>query len=140
MLGNTNEIISQKLSFLTSQYKDLDLTSSQKDFIKLLFIVFRDTPCLAQNKCSINRVYRKSDSSQKPLLYCFFDLNELGEIFYYLDDNSNSFVQMSKEEFDKNFDCYIKDLRQSKGKKPWEKENTNGKKVQNNTSLDRSDV
>ena len=47
---------------------------------------------------------------------------------------------MSKEEFDKNFDCYIKDLRQSKGKKPWEKENTNGKKVQNNTSLDRSDV
>ena len=54
MLGNTNEIISQKLSFLTSQYKDLDLTSSQKDFIKLLFIVFRDTPCLAQNKCSIN--------------------------------------------------------------------------------------
>ncbi len=140
MLGNTKEIISQKLSFLTSHYKDLDLTSSQKDFIKLLFIVFRDTPCLAQNKCSINRVYRKNDPNRNPLLYCYFDLKESGEIFYYLDDNSNSFIQLTKEEFDKNFDCYIKDLNQSNGKKPWKKENKNEKLVQNNSSIDRSDI
>ena len=119
MYGNPVKIISQKLNMVSSQYTDL--ASSKMEIQKLMKGILSHTPCLKNNKGVVNRVYRKTDSSQEAVLYCYFNLNELGEQFYYLDGETNGFVSMSREDFEKNFSCYEKDLIAMFGRKnPWE--------------------
>lgn len=82
--------------------------------------ILSNTPCLKNNKSVVKRVYRKNDSLQEAVMYCYFNLNELGEQFYYLDGETNGFVSMSRDDFEKNFSCYEEDLIQSEGKNPWD--------------------
>lgn len=83
--------------------------------------ILSNTPCLKNNKGVVNRVYRKTDSLQEAVIYCYFNLNELGEQFYYLDGETNGFVRMSREDFEKTFASYEEDLKTMfGGKNPWD--------------------
>lgn len=90
------------------------------ELLKLLETILTNTPSIGQNKCIVNRVYRKTDNAQNPIIYSYFNLNELGEIFYYLDENTSEFVKTSKENFEKTFSCYEEDLILSQGRNPWD--------------------
>ncbi len=115
--GKSTEIISRKLKMVSDKYPNLKLC--QMEILKLLETILTNTPCIEHNKCIVNRVYRKNDISKKPIIYSYFNLNENGEVFYYIDENTSEFVKMSKEDFEKNFICYEEDLIKTVGQNPW---------------------
>ncbi len=67
----------------------------------------------------INRVYDKNDKSKSPVLYTYADMGELGESFFVADKEKGSMVAISREEFEKKFDCYDFDLQARNGIRPW---------------------
>ena len=82
-------------------------------------IVFKQ-PNFRFNRCVAKRVYERSDKSRKPVMYVYADIPDTGEYFYYADSNENDFISIPKSEFEKKFECYDYDLRESKGIRPWE--------------------
>ena len=141
--GNPVKIISQKLNMVSSQYTDL--ASSKMEIPELMKGILSNTPCLKNNKSVVDRVYRKDDNSKEAVIYCYFKLNELGEQFYYLDGETNGFVRMSREDFEKTFASYEEDLiAKFGGKNPWDVKELVTKESRLETSsgsisIDRSD-
>lgn len=116
--GKPIEILSKKLDLVSNKYNNL--ASSQMELLKLLAIILKDTPCIEHNKSIVKRVHRKNDIMQNPIIYTYFNLNEFGEIFYYLDEKTSKFIKMSKDDFENTFACYEEDLIESEGKNPWD--------------------
>lgn len=65
------------------------------------------------DRCVINRVYDKSDKKKRPILFVYIDLAKLGKRFYFADKTLGQFVQLSQDEFTKQFECYETDLQKS---------------------------
>lgn len=141
--GKNIEIISKKLKIVSDKYPNLE--SCQMELLKLLETIFTNTPSIGHNKCIVNRVHRKTDNLKNPIIYSYFNLNEFGEVFYYIDENSSEFIKISKEDFEKSFTCYEEDLIQSEGKNPWDIKEIVAKEKNLATSsgsisIDRSDA
>ncbi len=92
----------------------------QDSSMSILSDVCLDNENLEFNKCTVSRVYEKTDEKQKPILYVYIDSNQLGEKFYFADKCQGRFVQLPQEEFVKRFECYEKDLEKNNGIRPWE--------------------
>ena len=61
------------------------------------------------NKCVVNRVYNRTDKEKRPILFVYIDSNELGQKFYFA-NNDGEFLELPQEEFIEKFECYEKDL------------------------------
>lgn len=113
--------------------------------VKLLELIFTNTPSIANNKCIIDRAYRKSDIKKNPIIYSYLNLDELGEVFYCIAKSTDGFIKMSKDNFEKNFSCYEEDLiAKYNGKNPWDVKEVVSKEERleassGNISVDRSD-
>ena len=64
--------------------------------------------------------YFSSDKRKKPVLYVYINSDELGKKFYYGKKETSEMIEISQEDFEKNFRCYDKDLEKSKGIRPWD--------------------
>lgn len=86
----------------------------QNSSMRILSDVLLDNENLKFNKCAVNRVYDRNDEKKDPILFVYIDLENLGEKFYFADKTSRQFIELSKEEFIKQFECYEKDLKKNK--------------------------
>lgn len=77
-------------------------------------------PNLHFNKCVVNRVYSKTDNSQRPVLYVYANLPKVGNKFYFADKESGQFIELSQKDFEEKFECYEDDLSLTNGVRPWE--------------------
>ena len=64
-------------------------------------------------QCVVNRVYDKADQEKKPVIFVYIELDKLGEKFYYADKEKRKFIEITQEEFTKQFECYQEDLKRN---------------------------
>lgn len=83
----------------------------QNSSMTILNDILLNNEHLKFNDCVINRVYDKTDKGKRPVLFVYIDSNELGKRFYFADKNEGQFVELSQEDFMKQFECYEKDLK-----------------------------
>ena len=105
-----------------------EIASCQQETMTILKDICLNDENLKFNKCTINRVYDKTDKEKRPILYIYIDSNEFGKKFYFVDKNTNQFIELSQQEFINQFECYEEDLKRANGLRPWEtkeKEKTN---------------
>lgn len=121
------EEIKTKLQILKESNPDFD--KCQNSTIGILSKVFFRSNNSRVKKTVIDRVYNKNDIDKKANMYIYFEDKDGKETFFVTSPGQGQFVQMGKDEFEQNFDCYKKDLKKFKGKRPWEKE---GEKIEKN--------
>ncbi len=97
-----------------------EFANCQNSSMSILSNVLLNNENFKFNKCVVNRVYKKEDSNKEPILYVYINSNELGEKFYYADENKGQFIELPQEEFTKQFECYEGDLEKTNGIRPWE--------------------
>lgn len=85
-------------------------------------LFFENTENFNYDRCIVSRVYDKTDETRRPVLYTYLEFEKEGKIFFYADKESGEFVELSKEEFEKKFDCYDRDLEKNDGQRTWETE------------------
>lgn len=85
-------------------------------------LFFENTENFNYDRCIVSRVYDKSDENKSPVLYTYLEFEKEGQLFFYADKESGNFVELSKEEFEKKFNCYDRDLEKNDGKRAWETE------------------
>lgn len=76
-------------------------------------------------RCLADKVYRRDDEEKSPVLYVYvesYEFGESGERFYVADKNEGQFIEFSREEFEKTFECYDMHLEDRNGIRPWEDE------------------
>ncbi len=97
-----------------------EFAKCQNESMKFLSDIFLDDENLQYNRCVVNRVYDRADAERRPIMYVYIDSAELGKRFYFADKEEGRFIELSPEEFTKRFECYDKDLEETKGIRPWE--------------------
>ncbi len=117
--------------FSTSFPEFAKCQNSSMDIVRILL----SNKNLDFNKCVVNRVYKKSDENKRPTMYIYADSDDFGEKFYYVDNEEKSFVNLSREEFEKQFECYEMDLKKTGGIRPW---NYKDKQIEEKKDLSRS--
>ena len=109
-----------KQQFLLLSQVCPEFAKCQNSSMNILSDVLLNNENLKFNKCVVNRAYKKEDNDKKPILYVYINANELGEKFYYADENKGQFIELPQEEFTKQFECYEEDLEKTNGIRPWE--------------------
>ena len=113
-----------------------EIASCQQETMTILKDICLNDENLKFNKCTINRVYDKTDKEKRPILYVYIDSNEFGKKFYFVDKNTNQFIELSQQEFINQFECYEEDLKRANGLRPWEtKEKTNQNTFSNSDKI-----
>lgn len=115
-----------------------EFASCQQETMTILKDICLNDENLKFNKCTINRVYDKTDKEKRPILYVYIDSNEFGKKFYFVDKNTNQFIELSQQEFINQFECYEEDLKRANGLRPWEtkeKEKTNQNTFSNSDKI-----
>lgn len=97
-----------------------EFATCQNSSISILSDVLLNNENLKFDKCVVNRVYDRMDKEKRPILYVYIDSNELGKKFYFANKEEGQFVELSSEEFTKQFECYENDLKKYNGVRPWE--------------------
>lgn len=72
------------------------------------------------NRCVVNRVYKKSDTNKKPVIFVYIKSDKIGERFYYADENERQFIESPHNMFLEQFECYEEDIKRNDGKRWWE--------------------
>ncbi len=91
-----------------------EFATCQNSSVTILSDILLNNENLKFNRCVVNRVYNKTDKEKRTILYVYIDSNELGKKFYFADKNKEQFVELSQEEFTKQFECYEEDLKKNK--------------------------
>ena len=113
-----------------------EIASCQQETMTILKDICLNDENLKFNKCTINRVYDKTDKEKRPILYVYIDSNEFGKKFYFVDKNTNQFIELSQQEFINQFECYEEDLKRANGLRPLEtKEKTNQNTFSNSDKI-----
>lgn len=110
--------ISKQLLLFSKTYPEF--AACQNSSMKVLSDIFLNNENLKFNRCVVNRVYEKEDESKQPILFVYVDLNEFGEKFYFASKDEKMFIKLSKEEFEKKFECYNEDIKRHNMLKLWE--------------------
>lgn len=97
-----------------------DFAKRQNSTINILRDVFLNHENIGYNECIINRVYNKEDNEKRPTFYVYIDYSdEIGKKFYVANKDEGKFDEYGLEEFEKQFECYQKDLDKLNGIRPW---------------------
>lgn len=88
-----------------------EFATCQNSSMSILSNILLNNENLEFNKCVVNRVYARTDKSKRPTLFVYIDSHELGQKFYFADKDEGQFVELSQEEFTKQFECYEEDLK-----------------------------
>lgn len=91
-----------------------EFATCQNSTMRALRDIFLDNENLKFNKCVVDRVYNREDKEKRPIMYVYIDSNELGNKFYYVDKDEKQFIELSKEQFTKQFECYEEDKKKNK--------------------------
>ena len=97
-----------------------EFATCQNSSIFILSKILLNNKNLVFNKCVIHRVYEKTDSNKRPILFVYIDSNELGPKFYYANKKLGQFIELQQEDFTKQFEYYEKDLEAYNFIRPWE--------------------
>lgn len=100
--------ISEQFSLL--RQKNPEFAICQNSSMSILRGILLNNENLQFNKCAVNRVYDRTDEQKRPIMFVYIDSDELGQRFYFADKGQGKFVEMPKEEFTKQFECYDTDL------------------------------
>lgn len=95
------------------QPKFLSCFNSSKAFIKL-YLFYKDN--FTCKKCIVSRVYLKEDEDKKPRMYINVETEDGKELYYIskvIDDKTDDFVEISKEEFLSKYDFFEEDLKEN---------------------------
>lgn len=65
------------------------------------------------NKCVIDRVYKKDDNNKSPYMYVYVSSRDFGKKFFIVDKDLGNFLELSPEEFTRQYECYETDLQKS---------------------------
>lgn len=121
-IANTNlpsdESVRKQLDLLSSYYPDF--ATCQNSTLTVLQSIVLNHENLNFNECVVSRVYSKDDDAKKPVIYVYVDLPEKGKTFYFGDDNSKQFLELSQKDFEARFECYEKDIEKNGGNRPWD--------------------
>lgn len=112
------EELKRQLEELKEYYPDF--AKCQNSTIGILQCVALNQKNLQFNRCVVNRVYARDDSSKRPVLYVYADLPEAGKQFYFVDTQRGEFIETTQKEFEAKFECYEMDLEKTEGHRPWE--------------------
>ena len=99
-----------------------DFSKCQNETMQILQGIVLNQRNLKFNKCVVSRVYAKEDIRKRPILYVYADLPEEGKKFYFASSESMEFMELSQNEFELAFECYVKDIEKHDGHRPWEEE------------------
>lgn len=113
-----NELLAKQFKLL-KEYRP-EFAKSINSTMKVLENVILDNNKLSYERCIVNRVYKKSDRTKKPVLYIYMSLPKNSKKFYFLDETNSEFVELNKQEFEDRFECYKMDLNNTNGVRPWE--------------------
>lgn len=91
-----------------------EFATCQNSSMSILKDVLLNNENLRFNKCVVNRVYDRADKGKEPVLFVYIDSDELGQKFYSADKTKGQFVELPKEDFTKQFECYEEDLKKYK--------------------------
>lgn len=109
---NTNANINVQLLYLAHICPEF--ATCQNSTMQVLRDVFFNNQNLKFDRCLTNRVYARDDTQKRTVLYIYTNSHESGENFYVADKDKGQFFQLSKEEFEKRFECYEMDLENTK--------------------------
>ena len=91
-----------------------EFATCQNSSMSILSDVLLSNENFKFNKCVVNRVYNRTDTEKRPILFVYINSNELEDKFYFANKDEGQFVELSKEEFIKQFECYEEDLKKYK--------------------------
>ncbi len=92
-----------------------EFATCQNSSMGILSGVLLNNNNLKFNKCVVDRVYNRTDKEKRPIIFVYIDSDELEQKFYVADNKDESqFVEISQEEFTKQFECYEEDLKRNK--------------------------
>lgn len=97
-----------------------EFATCQNSSMSILSEVLLSNDNLKFNRCVVNRVYDRADKEKKTIMFVYIDVNELGKKFYFASKDEAQFIELSQEEFTKQFECYEEDLKRMNGLRPWE--------------------
>ncbi len=114
-----------KMQNAESQLKLLAVTypefaTCQNESIRILSDILLDQKNLDFERCAINRVYKRGAEAKTPYFYVYMDFGDLGNNFYVADKQQKTFEKLTREEFERQFECYDMDLERTSGVRPWE--------------------
>ena len=87
-----------------------EFATCQNSSMSIISDVLLSNKNLKFNKCVVNRVYDRADNEKTPILFVYIDSNELGQKFYFA-NNDGEFIESPQEKFIEKFECYEKDLK-----------------------------
>ena len=123
--NNMNQNINEQFKLL---YKFCpEFATCQNSSMSIISDILLDNEKLKFKKCVVNRVYDKEDKDKRPVMYVFINSSEIGKKFYYANKEEGRFIELSQEEFIKQFECYETDLQECEGIRPWESDKQEGK-------------
>lgn len=99
-----------KNQFLLLKQVCPEFATCQNSSMSILKDVLLSNENLRFNKCVVSRVYDRTDKSKRPIIFVYIDSNELGQRFYYANKEEGQFIELSQEEFTRQFECYEEDL------------------------------
>jgi len=112
--------LSIQKQFLLLEKTCPEFATCQNSSMSILSDILLNNENLQFNKCVTNRVYDRSDSDKRPILYVYIDSDELGKRFYFADKDKGNMRELSQEEFILRFECYERDIEKANGHRPWE--------------------
>ena len=111
------ERISSRLKALSEYLPEFaECNNSTANIIRTLIL---NPSKVDYENCIAKRVYNREDETKRPVLYVYADLGEDGKQFFVAEKDAIEFTQMSKEDFEKQYSCFEKDLQETKGVNPW---------------------
>lgn len=113
--NNPNQNIQEQLALLKRVCPEF--ANCQNSSIRILSDILLAGENLKFDKCAIDRVYNRSDEDKSVVMYIYIDLGELGQKFYVADKSQEQFVEMSQEDFTKQFECYEEDMKKHRRNK-----------------------
>ena len=99
----------------------------QMSSIDILQLVLLKNKNLTFNNTIVNRVYDKRDESKSPILFVYIDSDAFGKKGFLADKSNGQFVEITEEEFKKEYACYEEDLINDSNLMPWPKEDSKAK-------------
>lgn len=124
--------IEEQFLLLADYYPEF--ATCQNSTIRILANNLFNNELFEYNRCVINRVYKKSDTNKRPVIFVYLESDKIGERFYYADANKKQFVELSYNEFLEQFECYENDIQNNNGKKLWETSEQNKKEIELSTT------
>ena len=126
MLDESNKIATEKISLEEKVKKQLGLLKQtnpnfekfKNETMSILAGNLLDHDEMAFERCVVNRVFDKRDTEKNPVVFVYCDMPMEGKKFFVARDGD--FVEMKKDEFVNNYECYSMDLEKNNGLPHWE--------------------